>query len=88
VDREERVMSLILSRTINWLIIVFSTGHRNINTHMLRSRVAKKTGTVKNIKLWSKFQLTITVSSTQSVLLKTPPIKRSDNWLISALRSN
>ena len=88
MDKEERVMSLILSRIINWLTVVLSTGHRIINTNMLRSRVRIKTGTVKNIKLGSKFELTITVFSTKSVLLKMPPMKMFDNWLILALRSN
>ena len=81
-------MSLILSKIINWLTVVLSAGQRTIKTHMLRSRVTIKTGNVKNIKLGSKFELTITVSSTKSVLLKSPLTKSSDNWLISALRSN
>ena len=82
MNREENMMSLILSKIINWLTVVLSAGQRTIKTHMLRSRVTIKTGNVKNIKLGSKFELTITASSTKSVLLKSPPMKRLDNWLI------
>ena len=88
MDKDEKVMSLILSRIINWLTVVLSAGQRIIKTYMLKSRVIIKTGNIKHIKLGSKFKLTITASSTKSVLLKSPPKKRLDNWLISALRSN